>query len=105
MQAMAPGIPALLLGVALWGGHMGLTQGVFAALIADQAPGALRGTAFGLFNLASGLALLIAAICAGLLFDHVGPGAPFAFGAVVAAICLLTLRWLPGRVAPVIGGN
>ncbi len=93
--ALASGLPALMIGVALWGAHMGLTQGVFSALIADQAPGALRGTAFGVFNLLSGLSLLIAGVSAGALMDAHGAAAPFWLGASLALLALPLVRWLP----------
>jgi len=76
------------LGVALWGLHMGLTQGLFATLVADAAPPELRGTAFGMFNLVSGAALLAASIVAGALWDSVGPRATFFAGAAFAAASL-----------------
>ena len=64
-------------GTAVWGVHMGLTQGVLAALVAEAAPADLRGTAFGLFNLVSGIALLIASALAGWLWDVFGPPQTF----------------------------
>lgn len=81
----------LLVGVALWGLHMGATQGVFARLIADTAPAQLRGTAFGLFNLLTGLALLLASVLAGLLWQSFGAAATFFTGAGVCALTLLGL--------------
>jgi MFS family permease len=95
--AAAGSVPLVLLGAALWGLHMGLTQGLLAALVADAAPPALRGTAFGVFNLATGAALLGASVLAGLLWDAAGPAAPFAAGAVFAGLALLGL----GRVRDV----
>ena len=83
--ALAPGIGALAAGVALWGLHMGLTQGLLAALVAKAAPAGLRGTAFGVFNLACGLAMLAASTVAGALWHFVGPAATFLAGAVFAA--------------------
>jgi MFS family permease len=71
-----------------WGLHLGFTQGVFAALIADSAPANLRGTAFGLFHLLTGVALLIASVVAGLMWDGVGFQATFLLGAVLAGITL-----------------
>jgi MFS family permease len=71
-------------GIALWGLHMGMTQGVLAALVAANAPGALRGTAFGVFNLASGVAMLLASIIAGYVWDRFGAPATFHAGAVFA---------------------
>lgn len=78
----------LLLGVVFWGLHMGLTQGILAALVADVAPQDLRGTAFGFFNLASGIALFAASIIAGWLWDSVGASATFLMG---AGFCIITL--------------
>ena len=73
-------------GAALWGLHMGLTQGLLSKLVADNAPVALRGTAFGIFNLVSGVALLLASIVAGALWELVGPPATFVAGAVFATM-------------------
>jgi MFS family permease len=86
--ARANGITALAAGISLWGLHMGLTQGLLAALVADAAPATRRGTAFGLFNLVSGAVLLFASVVAGLLWDHVGPEAVFYAGALFAGIAL-----------------
>jgi hypothetical protein len=96
--ALVPGLWGVGAGVALWGLHMAFTQGLFAAWIADTAPGALRGTAFGLFNLATGGALLVASFAAGLLWDAVGAQAMFVAGAVVAACALGGLCVLGARV-------
>jgi MFS family permease len=93
--AAASGIATLLLGVVLWGLHMGFTQGLLAALVADTVPAELRGTAFGMFNLVSGLALLAASIIAGALWDAVGPEVTFLAGAgftIVAVAGLLATR-------------
>lgn len=76
-------------GTALWGLQMGLTQGIFSAFIADAAPPALRGTAFGLFNFAGGIATVAASIIAGLAWDRVGASATFGAGAVFAGLALL----------------
>ncbi len=81
----------LLAGVALWGVHMGLTQGLLSAMVADSAPEDLRGTAFGFFGLTSGLAMLLASLLAGLLWDQFGAEATFLAGAV---FCLLALAGL-----------
>jgi MFS family permease len=96
--AMAEGWWALGLGVALWGLHMGMTQGLLAAMVAATAPPDLRGTAYGLFNLLGGLALLVASVVAGLLWHTAGPAMTFLAGAGFAALALLamTLR-PPGR--------
>lgn len=89
--AVAPSLPLVWVGVGLWGLHMGLTQGLFAALVADSAPGTLRGTAFGVFNLAGGLALLLASLAAGELWDIYGPWSTFAAGGILAALALVAL--------------
>ena len=73
--AFAAGPWVALLGIALWGLHMGMTQGLLGALVADTAPDALRGTAFGVFHLVSGIAMLIASVVAGELWERLGtPG-------------------------------
>lgn len=81
-------------GVVLWGLHMAATQGLLAAMVADAAPAQLRGTAFGLFNLAAGLAMLAASVLAGILWDRFGAAMTFHVGAVFAsaALVLLLLR-------------
>lgn len=89
--ACSSGIAAAFLGVALWGAHMALTQGLFAKLVAENAPERLRGSAFGLFNLSMGLALLIANLIAGLVWDHIGPAATFLIGAGFALAAGLML--------------
>ncbi|MFC3338913.1 MFS transporter [Paracandidimonas soli] len=94
--AFAPGMGGLVLGVALWGFHMGFSQGLFGALIADSAPAELRGTAFGFFHLLTGVALLLASVLAGLLWDMTGYRGTFVFGAVFAALTLMGL-WLMQR--------
>ena len=81
-------MPLVWLGMALWGLHMGLTQGLLAVLVADVAPLALRGSAFGVFNLASGVALLVASAGAGALWDVFGPQAAFWAGALCASLAL-----------------
>jgi MFS family permease len=78
-------------GIALWGLHMAMTQGLLAAMVADTAPADLRGTAFGVFNLASGVALLLASALAGLLWDRWGAPATFVAGAAFAAAALAAL--------------
>jgi len=87
---------ALLAGVALWGVHMGMTQGLLAAMVADTAPDALRGTAYGFFNLASGVALLVASVLAGLLWDRFGAAYTFYAGAAFCVVALGVL-WARGR--------
>jgi MFS family permease len=94
--AYAGSVDAVLAGTAVWGIHMGLTQGVLAALVAQTAPADLRGTAFGLFNLVSGFALLVASALAGWLWSVYGPAPTFWAGAIFTAIALLGL-WLRPR--------
>jgi len=77
--------------------HMGLTQGVFAAMIAGVAPAHLRGTAFGVFNFACGLAMLVASVLAGLLWDLLGPSATFVAGAAFSMVALVLLVGVSGR--------
>ncbi|MBX9630235.1 MAG: MFS transporter, partial [Burkholderiales bacterium] len=89
--AGATGAIATLAGAGLWGLHMGLTQGLLSALVADAAPSDLRGTAFGVFNLASGAALLIASSLAGLLWTMYGPGLTFVMGAVFTSVAAMGL--------------
>jgi len=89
-------VTVVMIGVALWGVHMGLTQGVLSALVADSAPAELRGTAFGVFNLISGVAMLTASIVAGALWDIAGPVGTFLAGAAFTAVALGALpfvRW------------
>lgn len=86
-------LAGLIIGVVLWGLHMGLSQGLLAALVADAAPMHRRGTAFGLFNLVSGVALLAASILAGGLWQIVGPAATFYGGALFATLAFAGLIW------------
>jgi len=83
--------PAAFAGAALWGLHMGLTQGLFAKLVAEAAPSELRGTAFGIFNVAGGGALMLASITAGWLWNAFGAPAAFLTGAGFAALAVLGL--------------
>lgn len=87
-------LPWVAAGLVFWGLHMAATQGLLAAMIADTAPVQLRGTAFGLFNLASGVAMLAASVIAGILWDRLGAQATFQAGAAFAvlALALLSLR-------------
>jgi predicted MFS family arabinose efflux permease len=95
--ANASSIGGVLGGTAVWGVHMGLTQGVLAALVAETAPADLRGTAFGLFNLVSGIALLIASALAGWLWDVFGPPQTFYAGAGFAALAWIgMIAWRAG---------
>ena len=81
----------VLLGVGLWGLHLGMTQGLLATMVADTAPADLRGTAYGFFNLASGLAMLIASVLAGFLWDQLGASFTFYAGAVFCGVALMGL--------------
>jgi len=81
----------VLLGVGLWGLHMGMTQGLLATMVAGTAPVDLRGTAYGFFNLASGLAMLVASVLAGFLWDRLGASFTFYAGAVFCGIALMGL--------------
>jgi MFS family permease len=87
----ARGASAVFAGVALWGVHMGLTQGLLAALVAEAAPAEARGTAFGVFNLVSGFALIGASLLAGWLWSAYGPAATFYAGAAFTAVALAGL--------------
>jgi MFS family permease len=79
------------LGISLWGLHMGITQGLLARMVADTAPAELRGTAYGFFNLSSGLAMLAASVLAGLLWDAYGAALTFIAGALFSGLALLLL--------------
>ncbi|MEK7215710.1 MAG: MFS transporter [Chloroflexota bacterium] len=89
--AQATGLAAVGLGVALWGLHMGLTQGLLTTMVAATAPAHLRGTAFGFFNLVCGIAMLVASVLAGLLWDQIGAATTFYAGAVFSALTLILL--------------
>jgi MFS family permease len=89
--AIAGSIWMVGLGAAIWGLHMGATQGLLSALVSDAAPADLRGTAFGVFNLAIGVALLAASVIAGGLWTVVGPAMTFYAGAAFSAVALLGL--------------
>ncbi|WP_207887174.1 MFS transporter [Pseudomonas sp. 30_B] len=93
LLAWADSTALMLLGVAIWGLHMGFTQGLLATLIADTTPADLKGTAFGVFNLASGVAMLLASVLAGWLWQGFGASATFLAGAGLAFVALLLLRW------------
>ena len=81
----------VLIGVGLWGLHMGMTQGLLATMVADTAPPDLRGTAFGFFNLVSGISMLFASLIAGLLWDQWGAQFTFYIGAGLCVLALLGL--------------
>lgn len=85
----------VVIGVALWGVHMGMTQGLLATMVANTAPADLRGTAYGVFNLTSGVSMLVASAVAGLLWDRFGASATFQAGAVFCVLAMLGLLRRP----------
>ncbi|MCF8578375.1 MFS transporter [Enterobacter ludwigii] len=87
----------IILGVALWGVHMGMTQGLLAAMVAKTAPADLRGTAFGIFSLVSGVGLLIASVSAGAIWEMFGAQYTFYAGAVICLVTLAYLHKTPGE--------
>jgi outer membrane protein OmpA-like peptidoglycan-associated protein/sugar phosphate permease len=95
--ALGPTIALVMVGVVFWGLHMALTQGLFASLVADTAPADLRGTAFGVFNFAGGIAMLVASVLAGGLWDAYGPTATFLAGAGFTAVALIGLMFVRDR--------
>lgn len=96
--AAATTVPLVVLGSLLWGLHMGLTQGLLATMVADHAPAPIRGTAFGVFNLISGAALLLASVVAGAVWDTAGAPATFLVGAALALLAALSvLAYRPQR--------
>ncbi|CCM76276.1 MFS transporter [Rhizobium mesoamericanum] len=96
--ALLAGLVGLGIGVTLWGLHMGFTQGLLATLVADAAPAELRGTAFGIFNLIAGIALLAASLLAGALWDWGGHQMVFLAGAAFALLAGLSLLPLKKRL-------
>ncbi len=91
--AFGTSVAVILFGVSLWGLHMGLTQGLLAAMVADTAPAALRGSAFGVFHFVSGLVTLLASVLAGALWEWRGPTLTFTAGAVFSTLALVGLLW------------
>lgn len=89
--ALANNYWMLFFGIALWGLHMGFTQGILASMIADTANASYRGTAFGVFNLVSGLGLLLASGIAGVLWEYVNPSASFIFGAAISMLSVILI--------------
>ncbi|MGH9626873.1 MAG: MFS transporter [Bryobacteraceae bacterium] len=96
--ALSTDLAGIMFGVALWGLHMAFTQGILATLIADSAPVDLRGTAYGIFNLGGGIALLAASIVAGALWDASGPQVTFLAGAAFTGAALVGLLYVRARV-------
>jgi MFS family permease len=103
--ALTSGLGGVAAGVALWGLHMGFTQGLLSALVADSAPPELRGTAFGMFNLLTGLSLLVASVLAGALWERIGAQGTFLAGAAFAGLALCVLWIARGTVAGKFAGN
>jgi MFS family permease len=93
--ATAGSVAPILIGAGLWGLHMGLTQGLLAALVADAVPTERAGTAFGFFNLVTGVFLLLASSLAGLLWDRLGAPATFMAGAAFSVVALTGLVLYP----------
>lgn len=89
--ALTNSISGVMLAIILWGLHFGISQGLLTKMVADHAPSHLRGTAFGLFNLISGLALLLASLIAGWLWDHWGWSATFKAGAAFCGLAFAAL--------------
>ena len=99
--ALGHGLGASFIGIGLWGVHMALTQGLLSKLVADHAPPDLRGSAFGLFNLMTGLAMLLASLTAGLVWDQISPSATFLVGAGFAGLAgVMVLVQARRRISP-----
>jgi MFS family permease len=98
LLAFATTIGVVAIGVILWGLHMGATQGLLAALVADASPAELRGTAYGIFNLLSGVALLAASVLAGALWDLAGPEGTFLLGGIFTLFTMIGLLPLRNRL-------
>lgn len=99
--AVADDLTFVFLGIAAWGLHMGLTQGVLSAMVAEAAPKTLRGTAFGIFNLISGIVLLAASVIAGLVWDMFGSQMTFLMGGSFAVLSILAVLWTTRRGKPI----
>src|SRR5260370_21214575 len=97
--ALMGNLGGVAVGVALWGRHMRFTQGLVATLVADASPPELRGTAYGFFNLLTGLAMLAASVIAGALWDVYGPAGTFFAGLVFALVALLGLLTMRGEIS------
>ncbi len=89
--ALTQGVGGVLVGAAVWGLHLGLTQGLLARLVADAVPASQRGTAFGMFGLVTGIATLVGGVLAGLLWDARGGAVTFGAGAVLALVTAIAL--------------
>ena len=95
--AGAASLPLVLVGAALWGAHLAFTQGLFAAWVANIVPAGLRGSAFGVFSLASGIALLAASALAGVLWERISPAATFYAGAMLIALAAVAVAMMDMR--------
>ena len=102
--ALSADLTGVIAGVVLWGLHMGVTQGLLSTLVADTAPAELRGTAYGVFNLLGGIALLVASVVAGALWDDLGSRATFLAGAGFTVLALVGLGLVRWRV-PTLGAS
>jgi len=98
--ALGQSVRSVFLGVAVWGLHMGFTQGILAAMVSETAPSSLRGTAFGVFNLACGLCVLLASALAGWLWDRFGASTTFLAGTALVSVPLLLCWYAPRHAAP-----
>lgn len=103
LATAARGVPVVFLGLALWGLHLGITQGLLSVMIARSAPAHLRGTGFGVFGLVSGVAVLLASMVAGVLWDRFGAATTFLAGAAVAVLTLVVLWRAPIAVFAQVG--
>lgn len=97
--ALSYDVASAFAGIALWGLHMGFSQGVLAAMVAAAAPEQLRASAFGLFNMAAAVLLFLASLIAGVLWEAFSPAVPFVAGAIFTGLSLLALLaglpWIP----------
>jgi MFS family permease len=98
LMGLGHGLAVIMVGIALWGLHMGMSQGLLSAMVADASPSALRGSAFGFFYLITGAALLLASFLAGLAWTGGGPGATFLLGAGFTALTLALVTGLGRRL-------
>ena len=94
LLASSLGLVGLGAGIALWGVHMGMTQGLFSAIVSTHAPADVRGTAFGVFSLANGVALLLSSTIAGALWSGIGHSSTFVIGAIFAALAMVSIRFI-----------